>query len=390
VITVTLPHVRLDILIFVEDPGAANFAAPLPEALAKRGFRVLLLAAGTARACLEGRGVPCMAFDASLSPRAFLERTRPRLVVVGSAEDPRTVGLDFIALARRARVVSVGMVDAFMNAAHRFRGTGGAPLAYAPDWLLIPDGATCRAFVHLGYPEGRMVVCGHPHLDYVRATARRLAAVDRKALRARLFPGLARTQRALVFAAEISTGLNPDQYRATSEYTLQGRSGRGGRTDVVIEELLEAVDALPVRPYVVLRLHPKNREEEFGSYRSRLERLDRSSSPLDLVYAADLVVGMTSMLLQEAALLGTRTLSIIPRPAERDWLPAESPLVDHCVSTREELQQVLPALLLDAPRRNQTTPTLPQDEALGQVVDFLATRLRGTGTSGSRQRPANT
>lgn len=78
--------------------------------------------------------------------------------------------------------------------------------------------------------------------------------------------------------------------------------------------------------------------------------ISSGGSPLELIYAADLVVGLTSMLLLEAALLGKPTLSIVPRRGEMDFLPTIRMGITPCVTTREQLSSALAGLLQDRPQ----------------------------------------
>ena len=209
-----------------------------------------------------------------------------------------------------------------MNAAYRFRGRRDEPLAYVPDWILVPDDWTRDEFIRIGASVDRTLVCGHPHYDYVLSLLRTWTAKDREQMRESLLPGLQEHQRVVVFVSEGSERLSRSPPRPSpSEYTLHGRGNSTGRTEIIIEEFLEAVQTLPQRPYLVLRLHPKDRMDDFRAYAGEFDHIDHASSPLELVFCADLVVGMTSMLLMEAALLRRRTLSIVPRAVEKDWLP---------------------------------------------------------------------
>jgi hypothetical protein len=72
----------------------------------------------------------------------------------------------------------------------------------------------------------------------------------------------------------------------------------------------------------LLRLHPKNTRAELAPFLDRFDRVSQGGSGLELVFAADAVCGMTSMLLAEAAIARRPTLSILPRVSERDWLPS--------------------------------------------------------------------
>jgi hypothetical protein len=98
----------------------------------------------------------------------------------------------------------------------------------------------------------------------------------------------------------------------------------------------------------VLRVHPKNTVSDFAEYQPELDMISQGGSPLELIYASDLVVGMTSMLLTEAVLMGKKTLSIIPDITEKDWLPSVRNGITPCVTTRNDLRGALQKLLVRA------------------------------------------
>jgi len=336
----------MDILIYVEDPGAANFVANLPEALGKRGWHSRLLAGGFAYQYLLDRGVePEPALGSASSARELLSRIKPRLVIVGTAVNPETFGFELISAATTAGISTLGVVDAFGNADYRFRGHTDNPLYYAPEWLAVPDQWTKEAYVELGYPADRLAVCGHPHYDYVLDTAARLRKQDRQRSRERLFPGNHNNAPVVLFIAEISTGINPSQCSCTPDYSLNGSGTYTDRTGIVLEEFLEALSLCEQEYFLVLRLHPKNTREELAPFLKYFHQVSQAEPPLPLVFAADLAVGMTSMLLLEAAILGRPTLSIVPREDEKTLLPTIRLNITPCATTRRELRTVLPDLL---------------------------------------------
>ena len=363
-----------DVLIFVEDPGAANFVAELPAALAERGLHARLLTDGSATDYLQQRGVSVETAPRAATAESVLASAQPRLLTVGTSENPDTLGLALVAQARSTGVHSVGVVDGAANAEHRFRGRSDAPLAYAPDWLLVPDEWTKDAYIALGYPEDRAIECGHPHYDHVRAVAFRLAADDRKDLRRSLLPGASDESRVVVFVAESSNGLNGQQYQRSADYTLTGRGKSTGRTEVVLEEFADAVRLATPLPYLVLRLHPKNTAHELATYLDEFDLVSRGGSPLEWLYVADLVVGMTSMSLVEAALLGRPTLSILPRKAEVEWLPTIRSGITPCVTTREELRSSIVDMLRQGPETSY--PSLDSFFASGSL-DRAAKTIEG-------------
>lgn len=372
-----MDRVRTDVLMFVEDPGAANYVAPLPLALAEHGWHSTLLSAESAREYLRARGVPTLEVANTTTAAQVLAAFTPRLLLVGTSENPATLGLALIFQARQFGTESVAVVDLQTQAAHRFRGRSSTALAYAPDWLVVPDTWTQDAYVRLGYPLQRTVICGHPHYDWVRALGRHLAREDRATLRRRVLPGAPAQRPVVIFLAEISTGLDPREYQRSAAYTLHGYGTSTGRTAVVLEEFLEAVKVLHPRPYLVLRLHPKNTLREFTPYLPAFDAVSHGGMPYELVYSADLVVGMTTMLLFEAALMGRATLSIVPRPVEQTWLPCLQAGLVPCVTTRAALRKTLrmglrqPARLRPTGLANTYVP-----DALARTIAFLQQRLR--------------
>ncbi|MEK6744856.1 MAG: hypothetical protein AABZ15_14665 [Nitrospirota bacterium] len=337
-----IAHRDLDVLIFVEDPGAANFIATLPRTMGEQGFRVKILAAGSARQYLRERNVLWEEMPADAA--SVIEAARPRLLVTGTSANPNTAAFALTTAARSAGVTSVGIVDARSNAGFRFRGRSNDPLAFAPDRIIMPDEHTRKAFAALGMANERMSICTHPQHEQVRSEAQRLAMVTRHELRQSLFPD-AQGRKILLFIAEPKGGPDPDIDRRSAEYTLTGRGGSDDRTDIVLEEVLDAVREIEPRPFMVLRLHPRNKEEDFAPYLKEIAMVSKGGSPLEAAYAADLVVGMTSLLMEEAALLGTQVLSVLPRTREKTWLPAIEDGSIPCVTTREDLQRRLAELL---------------------------------------------
>jgi hypothetical protein len=368
----------IDVLIYVEDPGAVNYVADLPAVLAGHGWRTCMMAEGYACQYLLQRGIQPAMVDHSITADEILNQLKPRLVCVGTSENQVTFGFDLAAAAKRQGIVTVGVVDAFGNADYRFRGNTDNPLAYATEWLAVPDQWTKEAYIILGFPPERIAVCGHPHYDHVLDIAARLMKEDKRKLRKRMFPLNQADEPVVVFVSELSTGLNPCKYSRSQDYTLNGRGKLTGRTEIVIEEFLDALGDLRSRPYLVLRMHPKNTKEELASFLGDFHQVSQSESPLDLVYASDLVVGMTTMLLVEAAIMGCQTLSIVPRSEERRSLPTVAAGITPCVKTRETLRAILPDLLAKG-RHEEGVENKPFFErgSLQKTVVFLQGLLAG-------------
>jgi hypothetical protein len=354
-----------DVLAFIEDPGAANFILPVVAALKDRGIEIVLRSAGAATAFAGAQAV-----TAGESAVSLIATYAPRLVLVGTSENPATLGLALIDAGRARGLPTVSAVDSPANADSRFRGVTTHALAHAPSRVLVADEATAAAFVALGCSRAAVKVCGHPHFDTVRARAKALDIEGRAAVRKRVLAGAPGERRVIVFASEVSTGLNPGQYRRSAAYTLHGSGKYDLRTEIVLEEFLSAVDQ--EASYLVLRLHPKNTRDDLAPFLARFDEVSAGGSALDVVFAADAVAGMTSILLLEAALIGRPALAILPRPEEAAWLPGIAAGLVATATTPAELRAALPGLV-DARR---VAPALPPENAAARAAQIIAELLR--------------
>jgi hypothetical protein len=313
------------ILFFAEDPGAVNYLAPLASHLIAIGKNILLLSSGHATSLLKKRGLEPVEVNNSDHAVSLYTSSEADLLLVGTSENLDSPGLALIAHAKKAGHASVGLVDYFANAGFRFRGNTVKPLAYAPDWLVVPDSWTAKEYEDLGFDKNKIVIAGHPQYDLVLQQKNEFDRDGRCEIRKRILPENAQGKTIIVFVSELSTGLDPLQYQYSKEYTLNGRGQSKYRTDIVMEEFLDAISGIcnndKDRPFLILRLHPKDSIQNQEKYINEFDLVSQGGEPLEVLYTSDLVVGMSSMLLLEAYLLSLNVLSIVPRSKEREWLP---------------------------------------------------------------------
>jgi hypothetical protein len=298
------------ILLFVEDPGAANMVLDLPAAIAAHGHRALLLAGGHAIQYLADREVVFRAVSADIDADSLLDDICPRIVVTGTSENPDSLGLALNDAARRRRLPSIGLVDMSCNADRRFRGHTNLVFAHAPDYLVVPDSTTHDAFMKLGFTPDHVALLGHPQYDRVWRRRHELEAGPNRPSRPR---------PRWVFVAEGFDLLAPAASRRSADYTLHGRGDTDWRTGIVLEEILDAVARFSPRPEIMVRPHPKTTHDNFTQWAPEIV-FDDAPDPLPALWDAEAVLGMSSMLLVEAAILGRPVLSILPRVEERGWL----------------------------------------------------------------------
>jgi hypothetical protein len=370
---------EVDIIIFVEDPGAANFIVGLPAAVAERGFRAQVWATGKATTQLAAMEEPFEVFPEDRQSAKFLDDQKAKVLLVGTSENRDTAAFRLIEAARERSVVSVGVVDGPSNAHHRFRGSTENPISHAPDLVVVADEAVRADFVALGMTQDRVIVGGHPRYGAAFAQGKLLASMDRLALRQRHFPDLEPGAKVVVFLSELSDGVNPDLYRRDNNYTLAGRGDVSGRTEIVFEEVLDALAKIQPQVRLIVRLHPKNTSADFDRWAREIDRFsdqDLTADVLEMLFAADLVVGLTTILITEAALAGCHTLSVIPRPEEAAWLPSIGFGLTPCASNREDLNDALESALCGDVAVAQPELDSISSGALERLADMVCALVR--------------
>jgi len=353
----------VDYLIFVEDPGAVNGVVGLPAVLQSRGTSFALAATGHAVDYLTTLGIACDPVGPDETASSLLSRYTPRGVLTGTSENPDSLGLELNKAAQKAKIPGVAFVDGPVSAEYRFRGRGDSPLAFAPDWVLAADANTGALFREFGFAPDKLHVCGHPYMDHIRAMTERLDVEGQTNVRRRVLPNAPTDRPVWTFVAELSDGIAPERFHRNPNYTLRGRGNSDNRTDIVLDEVLDALGGIEPRPYIVLRLHPKNHAEEFAGYGAEIDHVSSGGLPSDLIYGTDLVIGMTSILLTEAVVMGRPTVSVVPDPGEGAWLPNHGLIP--VIHTRGDLRKLLSAALSD--------PTQLMGKPATDVIKFGAT-----------------
>lgn len=365
-------RLAVDILFLVEDSGAANFVEPLVMPLKKRGWRVKMVAAGLAQATLAERSGQYMKAERE-NASEILAKYKPRIVVFGSVGNHNVMSRRLMEEARTAGCVTIGAVDARMNARERWRGGSEKPLRYAPDWLMVPDQWTGEEFRKLGYAAERIFVGGHPHYDYVQGKRDELSRQDGKKVRERTWPGAARERSVVLFLTEGSQRVREHE----GLNALVPGEASMGRCEAAMAGLLLATGRLRSRPYLALRLHPKDRREDYQQWLNKFDTVCSEGPLLEMMYVSDLVVGMSTMALTEAVLLGRPVLSILGRPQERAWLTPVLAKYAHCVNTQNELEHALGELLIKKVTDNVSQVEV--ERSVNRLLSWLEERLKKMG-----------
>ncbi|MBX2860043.1 MAG: alpha-2,8-polysialyltransferase family protein [Vampirovibrio sp.] len=301
------------ILLFAHDPGGANTIIPLVQPLQEAGYIPMLYGKRFAlekyrQAELEGVTLEA---DTEEDLTIFLKEHQPHLLITGTSANDMTEKYLWQA-ARSLNIASMAVLDQWMNYGIRFSAHGMDTLQhyqenpqhpYLPDTLCVMDAFAKEEMTAAGLPKARIEITGQPYFQHLRQS---VANLNREAIRARL--GVTPEERLLVYVSE------PIEL-------CQGASTPLGYTEktifqALLNTLAQLDNQLTSPVCLLIKGHPKESREAYQEYinENTLKhiriQLDDGTTPWEVVAASDHLIGMSSMLLIEAAICDKPITSI--------------------------------------------------------------------------------
>jgi hypothetical protein len=367
------------ILSFAREAGAGDALGPVLLQLRDSGAHSLVFAADAAVVSFRRQGVACQelrhftddGLDASC--RASW-RTLPDVVFTSATSLP---SLDMTERylwrwAAARGVPSAAVIDQWQNYALRFSGNSSHErLAYLPDAIFLMDEVAFEEAVADGVPANRLRITGQPALDALVADGRPLARV--KALRS----GLAIDPAALVvvfvaesLARDFGASLGYDEYSVLR---------------FVIDLLIESVSAASRPIHLIVKLHPQNRRDAFDHLLHEMpfptSIVGAEMDTLTVVGGADLVVGMSSIVLVHALLLRRPTVSLELNASGGSTFIGVRVGALPFLRNRAEAREIVTVLLRDADARarwveRQNRWSIRRGDAVARVLHHLESIIR--------------
>ncbi|WP_028451358.1 hypothetical protein [Chitinilyticum aquatile] len=285
------------VAVVAGDPGGGNVLLPVLQELRDAGFSLRLFAYGSTLARWAAEGwVVVSAETPDLSDCDVL--------LTATSVNAMMHELHWWQAAKAAGIPSFAVVDFWSNYLARFTTADGKPVF--PDRIGLPDGAALAAAADAGLPAERLCVAGVPVLEQL---GRR--------------PPLTATRKAEIRRINhVAAGKELWIFVSQPLREMAALTGRGGLDELqILQDIQRALAELQLPVALRLRQHPREPACEFTSDWADFALL-KADDIYDCLCAADKVLGISSMLLLEAAALGCPVLSYQPgMTACTDGLP---------------------------------------------------------------------
>ena len=379
-----MEQLKKRILAAAQEAGGANLLAPVIRELSHRqGTEVWVIACGNASRIFSDQGIVHHCVDnlqiEESSLRGWvgelLDQVCPDVMLLATAWG-QSLEKILLKAARGRQIPSLSIVDNWSYFKERFTDPQTGQMCL-PALVGVLDEWAHRQAMQEGIPAESLVVTGHPHLE---ALADQLKAghLQREAHRLRRqWLGLGsgpEGSRVVLFASEAFSrfaGPETPYYRGYTEVEVLE-----GLVEVVSQ--LEQAKGLQVK--ILVKLHPR---ESADSYRMgplahrRNVPILHDESPWACLLASDAVLGMSSMLLVEAALAGIPSISFQPGAQQsHPFLGCRSGWVQPAASA-SELRRLLEESLLGPPQERGVTLKRVYENSTSRVVKILLELAQG-------------
>lgn len=228
------------------------------------------------------------------------------IFVTGSSASSGDIESRLWIYASGNRKKSICILDQHKELRERFLKRGKAGL---PDIICVAGSDARDALLRLGVEKKRVIIVGSPYLEDVK----RYITTDseRKMLKDKICPG---SCRVITFCTEYIARSNKKAKYGFDEHST-------------LEDIIGALEGCEKDKYVIyIRLHPNDSKSVYERYiRRRYKNIKFRIMGMDKGYQmlqiSDLVIGMSSIILVEAHLLGLSVLSYQPsRPKGRVFI----------------------------------------------------------------------
>lgn len=336
--------------------GGANVLLPVLRKLQLQPeVRLRVVAERQALQILSEQGIPVeepppAPKERDLFLRSLFRKEAPDTLLLGTSRGA-SIEKELLRIGQERGIPSLAVVDHWSHYKARFLEPGSRQLRL-PTRIALMDTQALERAVADGLPRKILKVTGQPHLQYL-ATALRDPALQRHARKLR------------------DTWLQDEQGPLLLFCSELFSENRGYAQTDALEGLAEALDLLekdappraPARPKLVVKLHPKESRAPFQAGPASRRRgflLVEVEAAWPCLLAADVLVGMTSMMLLEGAIAGRPAISYQPAQGRAvPFIGTETGVV-RAARTVKELAAHLSALMEAPPRASAQRPALTE------------------------------
>jgi hypothetical protein len=279
--------------------------------------------------------------------RSF-KKDKPDLVFVSTSWG-KSIDKKIIKIAKDQGIKTIAFMDFWGNYKSRFSDFNGENLVYLPDYILLIDEIMEEEMVNDGFSRNKLVITGSPFFDNFSKLAKKKQ----------------KEEVVSFFCQPVS-----EFYKKFKVYPGYGEME-------VFKDLLEAFERLKLKIPIIIKFHPKTKNlKKFDKIikKSKLKiSIEKKLSAEDLIRKSKLVIGMFTIALFQAAIMGKKVLSYQPNLKGIDMLASNRIGLSYAVYEKKNLYPVLKKIISSRPENKNLKlfNKYTQNKSTEKVINFI-------------------
>lgn len=338
----------MNIMVLCSDPGGTNALCPVLPLLKKiPNTKVHVYGYNQACEIWEEKRLPFSSINIKTQKEAvsFLAVNKINLLVTGTAVNRIEMEKMFWRAAKKIKIPSMAILDFWSHYRKRFENKQGN--LDLPDKIAIMDIRAYQEMIKEGFPAERLVITGQPVFDDIISW--RSAFIKNKQ------KNICKMRRQIKVKDDEKLILFFSQPFIEQNGADPTHPNYLGFTEIkVIRMLISVLDEISMENtfpvHLLIRPHPRETVNKFRQFYSPIIPItvSRRGTPREVIMAADIITGINSILLIEAAILEKVSISLQPGLKGNDVLPTNSNGMTIPVYDQKKITPLLKKYLLNS------------------------------------------
>ena len=353
---------KYKIIFTAQDPGGFNAIAPVIKKLEKdKRFDVLVILAK--HACLFAKKENIKYLDGD---KKSFSIAGADLIVTGTSFAD-SIEKRIITMAKAENIPTISIIDFWTDYTPSFSDSEKRNFKYLPDYVLAVDEIMKKEMVAEGFPKDKIFITGNPYFD--------------------------------LFSKKIQKKMNKDLITFFSQpfseiYKNSDKDYKGcaNLNEVqIFDDIVKVIEKIDLNKKVIINFHPRSKKfDKFDKIinNSKLEIKKEKKISNKSFEKAEIVVGINSVILFEAALAGKKVLSYQPDLKDVDLLISNRFGLSKSVYKKEELYSVFKKMLFqDSKIKNlELIKKYTQNNSTQKVIDFIINILGNNSPASGKRK----
>jgi hypothetical protein len=300
------------------DPGGARAIVPVIQLLeSEKKIGSINYAYNEGYSVLKSENIKVISLSGGVnrdSIQKILKKYSPSILLTSTSCNQLNWERQFIKVARALSIKSFTVLDFWSNYLARFLDEDKTSIIF-PDQIAVMDSLARQELILEGFHKESILVTGQPAFDSL-VTCRSQFSLEKRIV-LRKDNAVGDDDILIVFASQpikkLTIGSEIMPYPGYDEVSV---------LTFVIHSLEHICVQSNKKITLLIKPHPREKNEDYKMFKSNTIEISTSfeTNSRDLVMAADLVIGMNSVLLFEACYLGQLVLSFQPNLCGKDTL----------------------------------------------------------------------